>query len=200
MGPGKVLFQDGKIIFVRHGMTYVRVSANRIVKKGCEFNQKKVCGERETAVDAEAAKTKAPIKKANSKVDPKPIIEVDDYIDDDGEEAANREEADNLEHLVEDQENEPFELDIQDEPLAVSQQEETLPSDRSIEEPTSLDVANNPSGEVGERQIGELDESTVVTKDGKRKRNNNHQEGGKRRVVANRTSVAVPRPQKIIFP
>jgi hypothetical protein len=93
LGPGKVVFQDGKIIFVRHGMTYVRVSANRIVKKGCEFNQKKVGVEQETAVDAEVAKTKAPTKKATRKVDPKPIIEVDDYIDDDGEEAASEEET-----------------------------------------------------------------------------------------------------------
>ena len=61
-------------------------------------------------------------------------------------------------------------------------------------------LLTTPPVKSGERQIGELDESTVVTKDGKRKRNNNHQEGGKRRVVANRTSVAVPRPQKIIFP
>ena len=37
MGPGKVIFQDRKVIFVRHGSIYVRVSANRIVKKGEEF-------------------------------------------------------------------------------------------------------------------------------------------------------------------
>ena len=39
LGPGKVIFQDGKIIFVRHGPTFVRVSANRLMKKGCEFNK-----------------------------------------------------------------------------------------------------------------------------------------------------------------
>ena len=32
-----MIFQDGKIIFVRHSSVYVRVSANRIVKKGKEF-------------------------------------------------------------------------------------------------------------------------------------------------------------------
>ena len=37
LGPGKVVFQDGKILFVRHGMNYVRVSVNRVVKKGNEF-------------------------------------------------------------------------------------------------------------------------------------------------------------------
>lgn len=31
-GPGKVIFQDGKVIFVRYGSTFVRVSANRLVK------------------------------------------------------------------------------------------------------------------------------------------------------------------------
>ena len=31
-GPGFVIGQDGKIIFVRHGSIYVRVSANRIMK------------------------------------------------------------------------------------------------------------------------------------------------------------------------
>ena len=40
LGPGKVVFQDGKVIFVRHGSTFVRVSANRLIKKGSEFSQK----------------------------------------------------------------------------------------------------------------------------------------------------------------
>lgn len=40
MGPAKVVFQDGKVIFVRHGSTYIRVSANRIVKAGAELCKK----------------------------------------------------------------------------------------------------------------------------------------------------------------
>ena len=32
LGPGKVMFQDGKIIFVRHGSVYVKVSATRLIK------------------------------------------------------------------------------------------------------------------------------------------------------------------------
>ena len=40
MGPAKVVFQDGKIIFVRHGSTYIRVSANRLVKAGEELTRK----------------------------------------------------------------------------------------------------------------------------------------------------------------
>ena len=32
LGPGKVVFQDGKVIFVRHGGVFVRVSPNRLTK------------------------------------------------------------------------------------------------------------------------------------------------------------------------
>jgi len=30
LGPGKVAFQDGKVVFVRHGSVFVRVSPNRL--------------------------------------------------------------------------------------------------------------------------------------------------------------------------
>ena len=36
-GPGYVIGQDGKVIFVRHGSFYVRVSPNRLIKMGDEF-------------------------------------------------------------------------------------------------------------------------------------------------------------------
>ena len=32
LGPGKVVFQDGKVVFVRHGGVFVRVSPNRLSK------------------------------------------------------------------------------------------------------------------------------------------------------------------------
>ena len=32
LGPGKVVFQDGKVVFVRHGAAFVRVSQNRLQK------------------------------------------------------------------------------------------------------------------------------------------------------------------------
>jgi len=32
LGPGKVVFQDGKVVFVRHGAVFVRVSPNRLQK------------------------------------------------------------------------------------------------------------------------------------------------------------------------
>ena len=34
LGPGKVMFQDGKVVFVRHGGVFVRVSPNRLCKVG----------------------------------------------------------------------------------------------------------------------------------------------------------------------
>jgi hypothetical protein len=34
LGPAKVIFQDGKVVFVRHGGTYVRVSPNRLLSAG----------------------------------------------------------------------------------------------------------------------------------------------------------------------
>ena len=34
IGPGKVIFQDGKVVFVRHGGTFVRVSPNRLIPAG----------------------------------------------------------------------------------------------------------------------------------------------------------------------
>ena len=32
LGPGKVVFQDGRVVFVRHGGTFVRVSPNHLIK------------------------------------------------------------------------------------------------------------------------------------------------------------------------
>ena len=36
LGPGKVVFQDGRLVFVRHGGVFVRVSPNRLIKAGQE--------------------------------------------------------------------------------------------------------------------------------------------------------------------
>ena len=40
IGPAKVVFQDGKVIFVRHGAYFVRVSANRLIKAGEELSKR----------------------------------------------------------------------------------------------------------------------------------------------------------------
>ncbi len=36
-GPAKVLFQDGRIVFIRHGAHIIRVFVNRVVKVGEEY-------------------------------------------------------------------------------------------------------------------------------------------------------------------
>ena len=38
-GPAKVIFQDGKVVWVRHGAAAVRVSVNRIIKQGQEITK-----------------------------------------------------------------------------------------------------------------------------------------------------------------
>ena len=38
LGPGKVVFQDGKVIFLRHGSVFVRVSPNRLCKQSILLN------------------------------------------------------------------------------------------------------------------------------------------------------------------
>ena len=38
LGPAKVIFQDGKVIFIRHGGSFVRVSPNRVILAGKELN------------------------------------------------------------------------------------------------------------------------------------------------------------------
>ncbi len=44
-GPGKVIGQDGKIVFVRHGNVYVRVHPCRLTKVGEEFQKTSESGE-----------------------------------------------------------------------------------------------------------------------------------------------------------
>ena len=42
VGPAKVLFQDGKVVFVRHGSYMVKVYKNRLVIKGEEYGPKSI--------------------------------------------------------------------------------------------------------------------------------------------------------------
>ena len=40
LGPGKVMFQDGKfqVVFIHHGTSFIRVSPNRLLKNPPSFN------------------------------------------------------------------------------------------------------------------------------------------------------------------
>ena len=41
-GPGRVIGQDGKVVFVKHGNVYIRVPSYRLVHVGKEFNKHKI--------------------------------------------------------------------------------------------------------------------------------------------------------------
>ena len=41
LGSGKVVYQDGKFICVRHGSVLIRVAANKIVRKEDHFEEEK---------------------------------------------------------------------------------------------------------------------------------------------------------------
>lgn len=44
-GPAKVVFQDGKLVFIRHGASIIRVYVNRVVLRGEEYGKADVEGE-----------------------------------------------------------------------------------------------------------------------------------------------------------
>ena len=73
LGPGKVVFQYGKVIFVRHGSSLIRVSANRIVRKGEEYSEKdaEVTNNAEETVEDDRPPTKV-----------KPFIEAEEVSED----------------------------------------------------------------------------------------------------------------------
>ena len=80
MGPGKVVFQDGKVIFVRHGAVLVRVSANRIVRKGEEYVKENIEGEN---IDNEKENTVASDSRNQARVTIDDNLDIDEGSDDD---------------------------------------------------------------------------------------------------------------------
>ena len=92
MGPGKVVFQDGKVIFVRHGAVLVRVSANRIIRKGEEYTKDNIEGEN---IDNEKDNT---VVSGSSNQDGVVNQELDDSLDND--ETADDDRVDDVEDQV----------------------------------------------------------------------------------------------------
>lgn len=90
-GPAKVIFQDGKVVWVRHGASAVRVSVNRIVKQGQEIT--KQVNKDENMEDSEF---KLPGKSCEND-DANIEREVEDIDDADSEERAATEIAENVE-------------------------------------------------------------------------------------------------------
>ena len=142
MGPGKVVFQDGKVIFVRHGSVLVRVSANRIVRKGEEY----ATGDKEG--EDEVANQDKHDDKATKKT--KPFIEVEET-----EGGANEVE----EREVETNTHAGIELDI--DPVNLEEAEEDPAENNNDEQ------AEDNESEDSEEE----NEETVVEENGKRKRN-----------------------------
>jgi transposase InsO family protein len=64
-GPAKVAFQDGKVIFIRHGGYAVRVSANRLVKAGTELERRIREEHEEFKVHDQVEKNEQEIKEEN---------------------------------------------------------------------------------------------------------------------------------------
>jgi len=70
LGPAKVVFQDGKVVFVRHGGVFVRVTPNRLIKanggESNELGENPENGEAESKYrTGEHVKTKEPITSEN---------------------------------------------------------------------------------------------------------------------------------------
>ena len=103
MGPGKVVFQDGKNIFVRHGAVLVRVSANRIVRKGEEYAKDNIEGdgmdnEKENTVVSDSRNQDRMTGTIDDKIVNK---ETDDSLDND--ETSDDDRVDDLEnHVIDD--------------------------------------------------------------------------------------------------
>ena len=203
MGPGKVVFQDGKVIFVRHGSIYVRVSANRIVKKGEEFG------------NDEPSDNSEPVQDTNPSNDA--FIEAGD-IETDGNDAEHV-EADAAEDVVsnngtlEVDAGEPGETINADETVvdnptesSVSDQEEEPATEGGLESQEStnqelvdefIDDAENNEEEDTSTGSGE---KTIVTDDGKRKRKDDSDQLIEKRVaVEGRENAPIPK-KKVVFP
>ena len=146
-GPAHVIFQDGKIIFVRHGSVYVRVSANRIVRKGEEFQ------ENNDEVDSSTTPEIVPAVN-NSNV----VVAADDTSHDE-----------NIESIVSDSEPDVDEI------LEENVREMLLDSEPEVDEnldenvPETLLDSNDLEMLIDQNVPVDPDVSTVITEDGRRK-------------------------------
>lgn len=174
-GPAHVIFQDGKIIFVRHGSVYVRVSANRIVKKGEEFQENN--NKDGTIQEVGPAATNV-------------IVAADDTTyEENTESIASDTEA---EVDVDIDENVPEMLLLDSEPDGEENLDENV-TERLLDQ-------NNIEMQVNENISEDPDASTVITDDGRKKRKAIESEGSldKRPRIVETTSIQ--RKTKTIHP
>ena len=80
-GPGKVLGQDGKVVFVRHGNIYVRVHPCRLIRVGEEFHNSQKRDHRQE-IQNEGDHDQSQIDQFKSGVTDKPLQQVAEEDDD----------------------------------------------------------------------------------------------------------------------
>ena len=219
MGPGKVVFQDGKIIFVRHGSIYVRVSANRIVKKNEEFGNDKNDGRIEEISTEKAATTDAFIQADETETDQGVIIEGEDLeqgAEDsedvnalirrelDVEETGNEHEDDIVlvpeSEVPDGEDTEETGNEHEDDIVPVPESEVPDGEDtaRNVECDEQIDSMDTDlEGGSEDTSVGDL---TVITSDGKRRRNDDTDaDHPQEKRIAVEGAVRIPKT-KVVFP
>ena len=143
-GPAKVIFQDGKIIWVRHGSSAVRVSVNRIVKQGEELYY-----------DSDKTQEKEEEGKVDKDLGNK-VVEIDDTDNDEQREVelgGYESIKNNLEEMSEEEHNQ-------------NNYDEVICDDQSKRDGRIVEVEQSEDG----RENTNFSEMTIVTSDNKRKR------------------------------
>ena len=191
MGPGKVVFQDGKVIFVRHGSIYVRVSANRIVKKGEEFSSDKPNDDNPGTVQNTTLKNDAFIEVEETEADMNDAEEI--------QTEANASERNN-DGSLEVEADEPTETsnDQAENPTA----EGELDSQESTAGPDLLDNSIETREVDEEEDISKenlIGDKTALSDDGKRKRKDSDNLVEKRVAVEGTDNLPIPK-KKAVFP
>ena len=129
LGPGKVIFQDGRVVFVRHGGTYVRVSTNRLRKDNSQQNKQNNTTENEK----DDIESRSPMKNGKLDVPSKsaPYQQASETIGD----IENKQEYDGIENQGVDEnknsdnsiDNEEEQQSSQDPGIISSEDQESLP-------------------------------------------------------------------------
>ena len=147
-GPAKVIFQDGKVIWVRHGSSSVRVSVNRIVKQGEELYDEstKMLAHEEEVTDNKYLGNK--------------VVEVDDTNTEDSRKVL-LEEGESIENILDERGGEGVNQNMDS---------EGSNNEMNLEE---LGVEGEEANQqvVNDDEIEEDTDKTIVTADNKRKRN-----------------------------
>ena len=192
MGPGKVVFQDGKVIFVRHGSVLVRVSANRLVKKNEEYDTGNDVTKAQKVIDQnKSSKAEEGFQAKKTKV----FIEVEETETEAIQETGSSIDPNPSSNTAVDLETNPNTLNDSEAADELSDDDSDL--DSTIEpEPITTNT-----GDSMEQMLPEGDDlnETIVEENGKRKRNDNEEPLAEKRLgvqgVENRII-----PVKVVHP